>query len=109
MQEIKQVLRTTLIGPLQWYKIRHSGTQTAHWDIQCTFKEDLSLSDLSRFVLEVPVCCFRSSMADFVPCDRILQRAHCNLVRSHSDNFDDLIREVIFVLQPVLFHFQWRI
>ena len=45
-----------------------------HWDIQN--KEDLSLSDLSRFVLDVPVRSLRSSMADFVPCDRILQRAY---------------------------------
>ena len=62
------------IGPLQdaitWYKIRHTGTQTAHWDIQN--KEDLSLSDLSRFVLDVPV----RGLGDFVPCDRVLQRAY---------------------------------
>ena len=66
------------IGPLQdtitWCKIRHTGTQTAHWDIQN--KDDLSLSDLSRFVLDVPVRSLRSSMTDFVPCDRILQRAY---------------------------------
>ena len=41
------------IGPLQdtitWYKIRHTGTQTAHWDIQN--KGDLSLS----FVLFLPL------------------------------------------------------
>ena len=58
------------IGPVQntitWYKIRHTGTQTAHWNIQN--KEDLSLSDLSRFVLDVPVRSLRSSMADIVPC-----------------------------------------
>ena len=69
------------IGPLQdtitWYKIRHVGTQTAHWDIQN--KEDLSLSDLSRFVLDVPVRNLRSNMADFVPCDRILQRAYSRI------------------------------
>ena len=69
----------TAIGPLQdtftWYKIRHTGTQTAHWLMQN--KEDLSLSDLSRFVLDVPVRSLCSSMADFVPCERILQRAYC--------------------------------
>ena len=48
--------------------------QTAHWDIQN--KEGLSLIDLSRFVLDVPVRSLRSSMANFVPCDRILQRAY---------------------------------
>ena len=56
---------------------RHTGTQTAHWDIQN--KDDWSLSDLSRFVLDVPVLSLRSSMADFVPCDRILQRAYFNV------------------------------
>ena len=53
---------------ITWYKIRHTGTQTAHWDIQN--KEDLSLSDLRRFVLNVPVSSLRSSMADFVRCDQ---------------------------------------
>ena len=51
------------MGPLHdtitWYKIRHTGTQTAHWDIQNN--EDLSLSDLSRFVLDAPVRSLRSS------------------------------------------------
>ena len=69
------------IGPLQdtitWYKIRHTGMQTVHWDIQN--KEDSRLSDLSRFVLDVPVRCLHSSMVDFVPCDRILQRAHIKI------------------------------
>ena len=77
------------IGPLQdtitWYKIRHTGTQTSHWDIQN--KEGLSLSDLSRFVLDVPLRSLRSSMADFVSCDRILQRAYYeafNNICTHS-------------------------
>ena len=71
------ILTNDPIGPLQdtitCYKI--TGTQTAHWDIQN--KEDLSLSDLSRFVLDVPVRSLRSSMADFALCDRILQKAYC--------------------------------
>ena len=71
------------IGPLQdtitWYKIRHTGTQTAHWDIPN--KEDLSLSHLSHFILDVPVRSLCSRMADFVPCDGILQRAYCLSVR----------------------------
>ena len=66
------------IGPLQdtitWYKIQHTGMQTVHWDIQN--KEDLSLSDLSRLVLDIPVCSLGSSMVNFVPCDHILQRAY---------------------------------
>ena len=63
------------IGPMQNtitpYKIHHIETQTAHWDIKN--KEELSLSDLSRFVLYVSVRSLRSSMVDFVPCDSILQ------------------------------------
>ena len=66
-QTVRLFPRFEIIGPLQdtitWYKIRHTGTQTAHWDIQN--KDDLSLSDLSRFVLDVPVRSLRTSMADF--------------------------------------------
>ena len=59
-----------------------------YWNANCALghskerskKEDLSLNDLSRFVLDVPVRSLRSSMADFVPCDSILQRAYCYLV-----------------------------
>ena len=49
------------------------------WDANCALghpKQDLSLSDLSRFILDVPVHSLRPRMADFVPCDRILQRAN---------------------------------
>ena len=87
-----------LIGPLQdtitWYKIRHTGTQTAHWDIQN--KEDISLRDLSRFVLDVAVRSLRPRMADFVPCDRILQRAYCVLYGNYSlgNPKDDVFQSV---------------
>ena len=47
---------------ITWFKISHTGMQTVHWDLQN--KEDLSLSDLSRFVLDVPVRSLHSSMAD---------------------------------------------
>ena len=74
----KNLTKRAATGPLQNtitpYKIHHIETQTAHWDIKN--KEELSLSDLSRFVLYVPVRSLRSSMVDFVACDRILQRAY---------------------------------
>ena len=33
------------------------------------------------FVLEVPLCNLLTSMCDFVPCDRILQRAYLNCLQ----------------------------
>ena len=66
------------MGPLQlavtWYKIRHAGEQAVHWDIQN--KATSSRQICIFFVLDVPVRSLLSSMADFVPCDRQLQRAH---------------------------------
>ena len=70
------------IGPLQftitWYKNRHAGEQTTHWDIQK--QKNIKLS---CFVLDVSVGSLLSSMAGFVPCDRKLQRAYkkavCNV------------------------------
>ena len=66
------------MGPLQlavtWYKIRHAGEQAVHWDIQN--KATSSKQICIFFVLDVPVRSLLSSMADFVPCDRQLQRAY---------------------------------
>ena len=66
------------MGPLQlavtWYKIRHAGDQAVHWDIQN--KATSSRQICIFFVLDVPVRSLLSSMANFVPCDRQLQRAH---------------------------------
>ena len=70
----------SLMDPLQlavtWYKIRHAGEQAVHWDIQN--KATSSRQICIFFVLDVPVRSLFSSMADFVPCDRQLQRAHCS-------------------------------
>ena len=64
------------MSPLQnmitWYKIFRTGWQIGHWDIQN--KENLSLSELSCIVLNVPGGNLPSSMITFVPCDRIPQR-----------------------------------
>ena len=66
------------MGPLQlavtWYKIRHAGEQAIHWDVQN--KATSSRKICIFVVLDVPVRSLLSSMADFVPCDRQLQRAH---------------------------------
>ena len=66
------------MGSLQlavtWYKIRHAGEQAVHWDIQN--KVTSSRQICIFFVLDVPVRSLLSSMADFVPCDRQMQRAH---------------------------------
>ena len=67
------------MGPLQlavtWYKIRHAGEQAVHWDM--LNKATSSRQICIFFVLDVPVRSLLSSMVDFVPCDRQLQRAHC--------------------------------
>ena len=64
------------MGPLQlavtWYKIRHAGEQAVYWSIQN--KATSSRQICIFFVLDVPVRSLLSSMADFVPCDRQLQR-----------------------------------
>ena len=66
------------MGPLQLavtlYKIRHAGEQAVRWDIQNTATSSRQICIF--FVLDVPVRSLLSSMADFVPCDRQLQKAH---------------------------------
>ena len=77
-QHYPLVCKMVRMGPLQlavtWYKIRHAGEQAVHWDIQN--KATSSRQICIFFVLDVPVRSLLSSMADFVPCDRQLQRAH---------------------------------
>ena len=72
-----------IMGPLQlavtWYKIRHAGEQAVHWDIQN--KATSSRQICIFFVLNAPVRSLLSSMVDFVPCDRQLQRAHSRTKR----------------------------
>ena len=81
----KRIKLSSGMGPLQltvkWCRIRHPGEQVAHWDIQN--KPTSSSQIWIFFVLDVSVRSLLSNMADFVPCDRWLQRAHSNSPRLH--------------------------
>ena len=72
------------IGPLQdlvtWYKITHAGEQVLQWDFQN--KGRSRWTGTSGIVLEVPLHNLLTSMCDFVPCDRIVQRAYFDFVHS---------------------------
>ena len=72
------------MGPLQdpvtWYGINYAGTQITQWDFQNKGKS--GWTGTSSFVLEVPLRNLRPSVINSVPCDRILQRAHCIHVSS---------------------------
>ena len=65
------LVQAARIGPLHdpvtWYKITYAGEQVAQWDSQnkgrCT-------------VLEVPLHNLLTSICNFVPWDRVVQRAH---------------------------------
>ena len=63
-----------IIGPLQdpvtWYKITYTDEQVAQWDLQ---------NNAPVFVLEVPLCNLLTSICNFVPCDRVLQRAYLDV------------------------------
>ena len=60
-----------VIGPLHdpatWYKITYTGEQIAQWDFQ---------NNAPAFALEVPLCNLLTSICNFVPCDRVVQRAY---------------------------------
>ena len=60
-----------IIGPLHdpvtWYKITYTGEQIAQWDFQ---------NNAPAFVLEVPLRNLLTSIYNFVPCDRVVQRAY---------------------------------
>ena len=66
------------IGPLHdpviWYKIKYTGEQVAQWDFQN--KGRSRWTGTSCFVLGVPLCNLLTSIFNFVPCDRIMQRAY---------------------------------
>jgi len=68
---------TWAIGPLNdpvtWYKITHAGEQVAQWDFQNNATRTSPPGP--AVVLEVPLYNLLTSMSDFVPCDRIGQRA----------------------------------
>ena len=63
-----------LHDPVTWYKITHAGEQAARWD----FQNNATRTSLpgTAFVSEVPLRDLLTSMCDFVPCDRIVQRAY---------------------------------
>ena len=66
---------TATIGPLHdpitWYKITYTGEQIAQWDLQ---------NNAPAFVLEVPLCNLLTSICNFVPCDRVVQRAYYSIL-----------------------------
>ena len=64
-----------LHAPVTWYKITHAGEQAAKWDFQN--KGSSRWTGMNCIVLEVPLHNYLlTSMCDFVPCDRIVQRTH---------------------------------
>jgi len=67
-----------IIGPLHnpvtWYKITYVGEQVVQWDLKNNATR--ASPPGPAFVLEVPVRNLLTSMCDFVPCDRIVQRAY---------------------------------
>ena len=74
------------IGLLQqaitWYKIRHAGGQAHYYSHTGTLKQ----RDLNKFDWPLFQC---PSMADFVPCDHLLQKAYsqckeCIIISSES-------------------------
>ncbi len=69
------------IGPLDdpglWYKLSYAGPQNTQWDIQN--KTTRISQALPSFVLNVPLRNLLPSMADFVPCDRVVHRTHLRL------------------------------
>ena len=64
-----------LHDPVTWYKIIYTGEQVAQWDFQNNATRTSSPGPV--FVLEVPLRNLLTSIYNFVPCDRIVQRAHC--------------------------------
>ena len=60
-------LMDPLHDPVTWYKITYTGEQVAQWDFQ---------NNAPAFVLEVPLRNLLTSICNFVPCDRVVQRAY---------------------------------
>ena len=56
-----------LYDPVTWYKIIYTGEQIVQWDFQ---------NKAPAFVLEVPLSNLLTSIRNFVPCDRVVQRAY---------------------------------
>ena len=64
-----------LHDPVTWYKIIYTGEQVAQWDFQ---------NNAPAFVLEVPLCNLLTSIYNFVPCDRVVQRAYSGHELDHQ-------------------------
>ena len=60
--------------PVTWYKIMYTGEQVAQWD----FQNNATRTSLPgpAFVLDVPLRNLLTIICNFVPCDRIVKRAH---------------------------------
>ena len=56
-----------LHDPVTWYKNTYTGEQIAQWDFQ---------NKGHCIVLEVPLRNLLTSIFNFVPCDRVVQRAY---------------------------------
>jgi len=63
-----------LHDPVTWYKIKYTGEQVAQWDFQNNATRTGPLGP--TFVSEVPLRNLLTSIFNFVPCDRIVQRAY---------------------------------
>ena len=65
----------------------HMVQNSPYWNANCALGHPKQrMSDLSRSVLDVPVRSLRPSMADFVPCDRILLKGPKQLFRTLVTN-----------------------
>ena len=71
MARYEPIKRLVIIGPLYdpvtWVKITYTGEQVAQWDFQ---------KNSPAFVLEVPLRNLLTSICNFVPCDRVVQKAY---------------------------------
>ena len=59
-----------LHDPVTWYKIIYTGEQIAQWDFQ---------NNAAAFVSEVPLGNLLTSIRNFVPRDRVVQRAYLTI------------------------------
>ena len=59
-----------LHDPVTWYKITYTGEQVAQWNFQNKGR---------CIVSEVPLCNLLTSICNFVPCDRVMQRAYSDM------------------------------
>ena len=84
-----------LHDPVTWYKISYTGEQVAKWDFQNKGR---------CIVLEVPLWNLLISICNFVPCDRVVQRAYYNaLVRLLFCSLSLLFSDVTVAVAVVVF------